>query len=347
MQGAATKTQGNRVPVSVISGFLGSGKTTLINRLVRHPAMSDAALIVNEFGEIGIDHALIDTALDNAVVMDSGCVCCTIRGDLMDTIDDLFAKSEAGLIPRFSKILIEPTGLADPGPIVHALDQMEAAGHPCRCNAVVTLLDGEQGLRQLDTHEEAARQIAAADVVLLTKTDLVSDEAVDRLTGRVAELCPGVPVRNVLHGEIDPDDLFLLASEAAKRIPIAETDATAPDRGGHAAHDHHDHADHAHGGIRSLAISTRLPVNWPRLRDFFETIFSLRGEAFLRVKGIVWTDADDDPLLIQGVGNAFSPPRRLPGFRDDPGVSRLVLIFKDLDGAAIRKTFETMVLSAR
>ncbi len=165
--------------MSVISGFLGSGKTTLLNRLIRHPAMADAALIVNEFGEIGIDHALVDSALENTVVMDSGCLCCTIRGDLMDTIDDLFAKVDAGLLPRFSKILIEPTGLADPGPIVHALDQMEAEGHPCHCNAVVTMVDAQQGLRQLEEHEEAARQIAVADIVLLTKTDLAPDSAVD------------------------------------------------------------------------------------------------------------------------------------------------------------------------
>lgn len=351
MNGRSEETRANQVPVSVISGFLGSGKTTLLNRLIQHPAMSDAALIVNEFGEIGIDHALVDSALENTVVMDSGCVCCTIRGDLMDTIDDLFAKADAGLLPRFSKILIEPTGLADPGPIVHALDQMEADGHPCRCNAVVTLVDGQQGLRQLDAHEEAARQIAAADVVLLSKPDLVPDGGLDALTQRISEICPGVSVLPVLHGDIDPDELFQRAAEAAARIPHASSHSprggSGHDHDGHRHHDHHDSHSHdasAHGDVRSLAISTDAPMNWPRLQTFFETVFSLRGESFLRVKGIVWADANDDPILIQGVGNCFSPPRRLTGIRDDIGKSRLVLIFKGLDAAAIHKTFERMVL---
>ena len=335
-----TPPQSNQVPVTIISGFLGSGKTTLINRLIRHPAMSDAALIVNEFGEIGIDHALVDSALENTVVMDSGCVCCTIRGDLIDTIDDLFAKADAGLLPRFSKILIEPTGLADPGPIVHALDQMEADGHPCRRNAIVTLVDAQQGLRQLDTHEEAARQITAADVVLLTKTDLAPEVAIENLTQRIAALAPGVPVRAVVHGDIEPDALFRLASESSATVPAAPAAGQA-----HTDHDHGAHAAHAHahGAIRSLAIATDRPVNWSRLRSFLETVFSLRGENFLRVKGIIWTDDGGRPLLLQGVGNAFSPPRPLARDPEDPGRTRLVFIFQHLDGGALEKTFEAMV----
>jgi len=334
----------NRTPVSVIAGFLGAGKTTLLNRLIRHPNMSDAAVIVNEFGEIGIDHALVDSALDNAVVMDSGCLCCTIRGDLIDTVRELFAKAEDGTIPRFSKILIEPTGLADPAPIANAVDRMEAMGDPCELAAVVTLVDGQQGARQLDTYEEAARQIAVADTVLVTKADLVDEDAVHDLAMRIDELNPGVPVRPIVHGDIDPGDLFALAARTA--VPAAPHE--------HHGHDHehrHDHAGHGgvshHGEIAACAVSTDRPLQWARLRTFLETLFSLRGEALLRVKGIVWLEGHGGPVLIQGVGNAFSRPKRLRGDIESPGVSRLVFIHKGLNSAAIEKSFRAMVVEAR
>ena len=148
IQGTTAGRRPNSVPVSVISGFLGSGKTTLLNRLVQHPDMSDAALIVNEFGDVGIDHALVNSALENTVVMDSGCLCCTMRGDFLDTVSELFDNVRDGRIPAFSKILIEPTGLADPGPIIHAIDQLEMTDHPCHRDAIITMVDGQQGNQQ-------------------------------------------------------------------------------------------------------------------------------------------------------------------------------------------------------
>lgn len=341
MKDRPVERRSNKVPVSVIAGFLGSGKTTLLNRLIQHPGMSDAALIVNEFGEIGIDHALVDSALENAVVMDSGCLCCTIRGDLIDTISELFARVEAGDLPRFSKILIEPTGLADPGPIIHALDQMDAMGLPCARDAIVTMVDGQQGARQLDEHEEAARQIAVADIAILTKTDLADDGAVEGLMQRIDALNPGVPIRTAIHGEIDPSELFLLASRSATIVP-----GPAPSDQAHGhTHDHAHTSDrHRHDKIQAHAISTAQKLDWDRLRTFLETVFSLRGEAFLRVKGIVWLEDADDPVLIQGVGNAFSPPKRLDRDPDGEGLSRLVFIHDGLNGDAIEQTFRAMVL---
>lgn len=333
----------NAIPVFVITGFLGSGKTTLLNHLVRHPGMSDAALIVNEFGQIGIDHELVDSAFENTILMDSGCICCSIRGDLIDTIGDLFAKVAAGQLPAFSRIMIETTGLADPAPIIHALDGTDDIAARCRLGAVVTLVDGQLGLTQLSGQREVACQIAAADVAVISKADLADGTTIGKLTARIEALNPGIPVLTVTQGEIDPDRLFGTANMSRLRVTRHERAGG----GAHRAHEHRRHGDdpdHHHGEIRAVSLEVKHRLSWDRLRFFLETVFSLRGDAFLRVKGIVHIEGADKPLVIHAVGNAFSEPRTLDREPAEDEVSRLVMITTGLDNPALLKTFEALVL---
>jgi G3E family GTPase len=345
---------GNRVPVSVITGFLGSGKTTLLNRLVRHPGMADAALIVNEFGEIGIDHALVDSSFENTVVMDSGCICCSIRGDLIDTVGDLFANVAQGRLPPFSRIVIETTGLADPVPIVQALIGEPVITERCRLDSLVTTVDAQNGARQMDEHEEAVRQAAVADIALITKTDLVPPDVVRSLAHRLARLNPGLPIHLVQHGEIDPALLFDGATRAVERIAAMGNDAPADEAHAHDhehGHDHdhdHDHIHDAdanrHGDICAHTIQTAKPLSWGRLRLWLETAFSLRGADFLRLKGIVQVTGDDRPVVIQGVGNSFSPPRALARWPAGVRGSRIVLITQGLAPEDLQRSFDAFVI---
>jgi len=351
---AADTRSSNRVPVSVITGFLGSGKTTLLNRLVRNPGMADTALIVNEFGEIGIDHELVDSSFENTVVMDSGCICCSIRGDLIDTVSDLFANVAQGKLPAFSRIVIETTGLADPVPIIHTLGGEPVITDRCRLDSVVTMVDAQNGARQLDEHEEAERQVAVADVALVTKTDLVSKDAVQALRHRLERLNPGLPVHDVRHGEIDPDLLFDVSAKALARIAAIAPDHDQIHRHDH-DHDHDHHDDHRHdpddvnrhGNIRAYTIEAAAPLSWERLRLWLETVFSLRGADFLRLKGIVQIAGEDRPVVIQAVGNTFSPPRTLADWPGDTRASRIVLITKGLDSADLQTSFDAFVRDGR
>ena len=345
IQGTTAGRRPNSVPVSVISGFLGSGKTTLLNRLVQHPDMSDAALIVNEFGDVGIDHALVNSALENTVVMDSGCLCCTMRGDFLDTVSELFDNVRDGRIPAFSKILIEPTGLADPGPIIHAIDQLEMTDHPCHRDAIITMVDGQQGNQPIDEHIEISRQIAVADIVMITKVDIADAAAVESLRHRIHTVNPGIPIRNVVQGNIDVADLFGLAAQSA--LTVANPTGFQKSEGHTHDHEGHDHGNVVHGTIQTHSITTEERINWDRLRYFLETIFSLRGAAFLRVKGIVWLENASEAIVVQAVGTALSPPETLGRDDDDSGTTRLVFIYEGLRGDAIEQTFRALVLNGK
>jgi G3E family GTPase len=341
-----------RTPVSVITGFLGSGKTTLLNRLLRAEGMADSAVIINEFGEIGLDHLLVERLDGEVAVMANGCICCTVRSDLEETLRMLLARRDAGEVPHFARILVETTGLADPAPIVQLLLANPLVSHFVRLDAVVVTVDAVNAPRQLDEHEEAVKQVAIADRLLLTKMDLAAPGAAAPLRSRLAALNPAAPVVEVAHGVVAPDRLFgaALFDPARKTADVRRWLAEAAyDGHDHHGHDHHhDHHDHHHhdqsnhgphdARIRAFSMAFETPLDWDLVSRWLAVLRHWRGADLLRVKGILNIAGEDAPLVVHGVHHVFHPPVRLAAWPDDDRRSRLVFITRDLDRAELEAT---------
>jgi len=335
----------DRIPATLITGFLGSGKTTLLNHLLRDPAMRDTAVIVNEFGAVGIDHLLIETAFEDAVLLKSGCICCTTRGDLVDTLGDLWARRERGAIPRFERVAIETTGLADPAPILQMLMAEPAVAERYRLERVVTTVDAANALEQLEQQYESAKQAALADLLVLTKTDLASPERQRSVRARLRALNPEAPMLAALHGKLDADRLLGAATTArASAVPPPHP------------HDHdHDHGDdpcgteaaHAHlHAIRSTEITADQPIAWEKLARWLEALASLRGPDLLRVKGIVQAAGRERPVVLHAVQHVLHEARELPAWPAGRRETRLVLITRGIPDDALRASFQRAVGAA-
>jgi len=329
-------------PVSVITGYLGSGKTTLLNYLLTEPAMADTAVIINEFGEIAIDHLLVESAIENTVVLENGCVCCTVRGDLVDTVLDLDEKARRGLIPTFSRVLIETTGLADPGPIIHTLASEAALKPLVRLHAVIATVDAVNGNEQLDRFAEPARQAALADVVLITKTDIADKAGAAALRRRIAALNPGAVVREVSFGRIGADELFRHGHHHR------DDDVAAVYRwlgGDHArVRDGRGHRDEGHGqhtsAVGAAALTLEEPIAWEALSRWLQSVLSLRGGDILRLKGLVNVSGCPEPVVVQAVHHLLHPPARLARWPDADRRTRLVVIAQGLSAAGLQASLE-------
>ncbi len=319
-----------QTPVSVITGFLGSGKTTLLNALLRHPDMGETAVLVNEFGEIGIDHLLVEELLDEeTVLLSSGCLCCTIREDLVSSLVSLDERRAAGDIPPFRQALIETTGLADPAPILHTLLAHEAIEPAFRVDAIITTVDAVNGSRQLDSHPEPLRQAAVADRLVLTKTDLAPPADTESLRGRLRRINRGAPLLEVLHGDVAPSRLFGASPFATQgKVPRVETwlNEVAYREEAHAHHDVNRHDDRIHAWC--LEAERALPL--ARFVAWVERLIERHGDALLRLKGVLDVEGSPAPVVVHGVQHVFHPLSRLERWPAGGRRSRIVVIVKDL-----------------
>ncbi|WFU82759.1 GTP-binding protein [Bradyrhizobium sp. CIAT3101] len=343
-----------RLPVSLITGFLGSGKTTLLNRLLRHDDMKDSAVIINEYGEVSLDHLLVERVDGEVAVLASGCICCTIRSDLEQTLRDLLVKRDRGEIPPFHRILIETTGLADPAPIVQLLLNNPLVSHFLRLDAIVTTIDAVNASHQLDRQFEAVKQVALADRLLITKRDLVED--ISALQSRLRQLNPAAGIETVDHGEIDPANLFGagLIDPEKKKIDVArwlnEHAFTGPHA--HAGHSHHEHAQHDHdhhdhdASITSFMLAFDEPLDWMAVTHWLAHLRSARGADLLRVKGILNLQGEPAPIVIHGVHHVFHPPVALAAWPDSDRRSRIVFITRGISRADVLDLWQAVRAAA-
>ena len=326
------------IPVTLVTGFLGSGKTTLLNALLRQPSLRNTAVIVNEFGEIGLDHLLIETAFEDAVLLKSGCICCTVRGDLTDTIVSLAARARSGAIPPFDRLAIETTGLADPAPIVATLMEDAQIKPLVRLDRVVVTVDAVNAAAQLETQYESAKQVALADTLVLTKTDLIAPAARAAVETQLRALNPAASILAAVKGAVAPEVLF-------GAPPVSRTPAVSD------AHDHpHDSSpDHLlrHHGLATFVLTHDVPVAWPAFAAWIEALAAFKGPTLLRLKGFANVAGFAGPVALNVVQHLVHPPEMLPRWPDADRRTRLVLITRGLDRDAAARSFAAAIAAGR
>ena len=298
--------------MTVVTGFLGSGKTTLLGRVLSEPSMSNTAVLVNEFGEVGLDHHLLRRVDERAVLLGNGCVCCTTREDLVEALLELLDLDQRGEIPRLDRVVVETTGLADPAPILHTIFVDPVLQHHFSVDGVLTTVDAVNGDLHLDRNPESVKQIAAADKVILTKTDAAPPDSVQKLLSRLRTINPSARVIEAAFGETDAGELFRL--DGAVSHAGAEVSAPEP---------------HDVGETHSVSLTFDGSVDWTAFGIWLSMLLHARGEDVLRVKGLLDVGGTG-PVIVNGVQHTIHPPEHLDQWPDEDHRSRIVFITKGI-----------------
>ncbi|MBB3463479.1 GTP-binding protein [Rhizobium sp. BK377] len=356
-------TFSDKIPVTILTGFLGAGKSTLLNRILKDPAMKDAAVIINEFGDVGIDHLLVESSGDSIIELSDGCLCCTVRGELVDTLANLMDAVQTGRVKPVKRVVIETTGLADPAPVMQAIMGNPVIAQNFELDGVVTVVDAVNGLQTLDNHEEARKQAAVADRLIVSKRNIAGDT--DALMARLHGLNPRAAIMDADSDAAGSARIFVngLYDPGTKIADVRRWLHDEEEHKGHHHHQHghdHDHGHHHHHGhehqdphdvnrhdasIRSFSIIEEKPIDPVALEMFIDLLRSAHGEKLLRMKAIIATsDRPERPLVLHGVQSIFHPPVRLPAWPDsEDRRTRMVLITKDLPEAFVKDLFDAFV----
>ncbi|MGY5809816.1 CobW family GTP-binding protein [Rhizobium sp. LEGMi198b] len=369
-----------RVPVSILTGFLGAGKSTLLNRILKDPEMRDAAVIINEFGDVGIDHLLVESSGDSIIELSDGCLCCTVRGELVDTLANLMDAMQTGRIQPLKRVVVETTGLADPAPVMQSIMGNPIIAANFDLDGVITIVDAVNGLQTLDNHEEARKQVTVADRLIVSKTGLEGAASIDMLESRLRALNPRAQILNadseeagraaiLVNGLYDPASKIADVGRWLRDELEADDDHDHHHDHGHdhhhhdEGHGHHHHGHHHHGhrhqhahnvnrhdeSIRSFSIVENQPIDPIALEMFIDLLRSAHGEKLLRMKAIVaMSDRPERPVVLHGVQNIFHPPVRLPAWPNpEDRRTRMVIITKDLPEDFVKGLFDAFLSKPR
>ncbi len=331
-------SRGNHTSVNVLTGFLGSGKTTLLQRLLRSPLMAQTAVLINEFGEIGLDHLLVQKVDETVLLLESGCICCSIRDDLKSALRGLLGRRERGEIPWFDRVVIETTGLADPGPILYTLLSEPVIRHHFQLGNVITTVDVVNAKLHLSRNAEGIKQVAAADRLVLTKSDLATPGQTDIVRNELARLNPSAKFWDAAQEPVDAD--FLL--DAMPSAPVPGPAIYRPQNEGARA----SGADATNGlrlhteSVSSMSLIVDRPMDWTAFGIWLSLLLNRHGDDVLRVKGILCVEGSDTPVFINGVQHIVHPPRHLECWPTPDHRSRIVFITRGIDHGQLRRSLE-------